>query len=218
MADDVSTRVRGIVEKVLEADIQDQIARRGQELSAVVGDASETVSKRASRMWRESEPTRREAEKMARRASKDAARWSRKTWTKSVEPSLRELWSRRTVALGAAGAAVPAGRELVEDAAVRLGIRKQRESRHWGAFLLGMLIGAAVGAAIAMLTAPKPGRQMRNELASSARDAAGRAKVAAERAREAAGGASDWVPIFQREEKPIDVPADAPAKESDEAS
>lgn len=239
MADDVSTKVRGIVERVLEADVQDQISRRRRELSAAVGDASDTVSKRAAELWREAEPTRREAERMARRASKEAGRWGRQTWKTTVEPSLRELWGRRAVALGAAGAAVPAGRELVEDAAVRLGMRRRRERRRWGAFLFGMLIGAVAGAVVAMLTAPKPGRQMRDELAASARDAAGRARVAAERAREAAGGAGDWVPLFQREgAEPVngatgdeiaapeadalsteaDAKADVPAEERDETA
>ena len=75
---------------------------------------------------------------------------------------------------------------------MRLGVRKRREQRHWAAFFLGLLIGAAVGAVIAMLTTPKPGREMRDELAERARDAA-------EKAREAAGS-TDWVPLFQRPE------------------
>ena len=57
-----------------------------------------------------------------------------------------------------------------------------------------MLIGAAAGAVIAILTTPKPGREMRDELAEKARDAA-------DKAREAAGGAGDWVPLFQRPEE-----------------
>jgi gas vesicle protein len=58
------------------------------------------------------------------------------------------------------------------------------------AFFLGLLVGAAAGAIVAMLTTPKPGREMRDELADKARDAA-------TRARDEAG---DWVPLFQREE------------------
>jgi gas vesicle protein len=189
MADEVSTRVRSVVEKLLEADVTDQIARRGREIAAAVAEATETVSARAGEAWRESEPQRREAEKAARRATKEAGTWSRRTWKKDVSPTLRDLWKRRTVAMGAAGAAIPAGRELVEDAAVKLGIRKQRENRHWLAFFLGLLLGAAAGAIVAMLTTPKPGREMRDELAEKARDAA-------ERARDEAG---DWVPLFQRE-------------------
>jgi gas vesicle protein len=188
MADEVSTRVRSVVEKLLEADVTDQIARRGREIAAAVAEATETVSARAGEAWKDMEPQRKEAEKAARRASKDAAKWSRRTWKKDVSPTLRDLWKRRGVAVGAAGAAIPAGRELVEDAAVRLGIR-QRESRHWMAFFLGLLVGAAAGAVVAMLTTPKPGREMRDELAGKARDAA-------EKARDEAG---EWVPLFQRE-------------------
>jgi gas vesicle protein len=189
MADEVSTKVRSVVEKLLEADMTDQVARRGREIAAAVAEATETVSARASDAWRESAPQRREAEKAARRAGKDAMKWSRRTWRKDVGPTLRDLWKRRTVAAGAAGAAIPVGQQLVEDAAVRLGIRKQRERRHWMAFFLGLLVGAAAGAIVAMLTTPKPGREMRDELAEKARDAA-------ERAREEAG---EWVPLFQRE-------------------
>lgn len=189
MADEVSTRVRSVVEKLLEADVTDQIARRGREIAAAVADATETVSARANDAWRDSEPQRREAEKAARRAGKDAVKWSRRTWKQDLNPTLRDLWKRRTVAMGAAGAAIPAGQQLVEDAAVRLGIRKQSDRRHWTAFFLGLIVGAAAGALVAMLTAPKPGREMRDELAEKARDTATRAR----------NEAGDWVPLFQRE-------------------
>ena len=193
MADEVSTTVRSMVEKVLEADVKDQITQRGRELAAAVGEATDAVSTRASEAWRDSAPTRREAEKAVRKAGRRAAGWSSRTWRRDLRPSLNQLWNRRSVAIGAAGAAIPAGRELVEDAAVRLGIRKRREERHWAAFFFGMLIGLAAGAIVAMLTAPKPGREMRDELAVKARDAA-------EKAREAAGSAGEWVPLFQRPE------------------
>jgi hypothetical protein len=189
MADEVSTRVKTVVEKLLEADVTDQIARRGREIAEAVAEATETVSARAGEAWRDSAPQRREAEKAARRAGKDAAGWSQRTWKKDLRPALQDLWKRRSVAVGATAAAVPAGRELVGDAAARLGIRRRSESRHWLAFFIGLLLGAAAGAAIAMLTTPKPGREMRDDLAEKARDAAGRA-------REEAG---DWVPLFQRE-------------------
>jgi gas vesicle protein len=192
MAEEVSTRVRSLVEKMLEADVTDQITKRGRELATAVGQATETVSQRAEEAWKESAPQRREAEKAARQASRDALGWGQRTWQRNVRPSLRDLWGRRSAAMAAAGAAIPAGREVVQDAAVRLGVRKQREQRHWTAFFLGLLIGAAAGAIIALLTTPKPGREMRDELAVKARDAA-------ERAREAAG-AGEWVPLFQRPE------------------
>src|SRR4029077_18607627 len=79
---------------------------------------------------------------------------------------------------------VPASRELMDQARIRLGIR-QREERRWRFFFLGLVIGAIGGAIAALLTAPGPGREVRDELAS--------------RAREAAANAGEWVPIFQRE-------------------
>lgn len=183
MADEVPTKVRSMVERALEADVTDQLARRGRELAGVVVDATETVSARVADGWRDSAPQRREAEKAARRAGHDAMRWSRRTWKKELRPTLDRLWGRRTAVISAAGAAIPVGRELAEDAATRVGLRQRRERRHWTAFFLGLLIGAAAGAVVAMLTTPKPGRQMRNDLA--------------ERARHAADGASEWVPLFQ---------------------
>ena len=192
MADEVPTRVRSIVEKLLEAEVTDQIAQRGREIASAVGQATEAVSQRAEDAWKESAPQRREAEKAARKASSDALRWGRRTWRKDVRPGLRDLWTRRSAAVAAAGAAIPVGRGIVDDAAVRLGMRKRQEQRHWTAFFLGLLIGAVAGALVAMLTTPKPGREMRDELAERARDAA-------ERAREAAG-TNDWVPLFQRPE------------------
>jgi hypothetical protein len=186
MADEVPTKVRSVVEKLLEADMTDQIAQRGRELAAAVAEATEAVSARAGDAWRESEPQRKDAEKAARRAGKDAVKWSRRTWQKELRPTLRDLWKRRTVAVSAAGAAIPAGQQIVEEAAVRLGIRKERERRHWMAFFLGLLVGAAAGAIVAMLTTPKPGSEMRDELAEKARDAAGKAR-------------EEWVPLFQRE-------------------
>lgn len=188
MADEVSTTVKSIVEKVLEADVTDRIARRGRELAAVVGEATDSVSARATDAWRETAPTRKDAQKTVRKASRQAMGWSRRTWKRDINPTLRDLWKRRTVAIGAAGAAIPAGRELVEDAATRMGIRRRHEARHWTAFFIGLLIGAAAGAIVALLTAPKRGSEMRDELAGKARDAA-------EKARE---GAGDWVPLFQR--------------------
>lgn len=182
-----------MVEKLLEADMADQIAQRSREIAEAVSQASENVAHQAEEAWKDSAPQRREAEKAARHAARDAIRWGRRTWQHDLRPELRKLWKRRKVAIAAAGAAIPAGRELVEDAAARAGIRQRREQRHWAAFFLGILIGAAAGAVIAILTTPKPGRQMRDDLAERARDAA-------DKAREAAGGA-EWMPLFQREEE-----------------
>ena len=89
-----------------------------------------------------------------------------------------------------------------------MGIRARREQRHWGAFFVGLLIGAAAGVVAAVLTAPKAGREIRDELAVTAKDAAAKAREVASRtreevstrAREAAASAGEWVPIFQRPE------------------
>ena len=187
MADQVPTKARSIVERMLDPEIQDQLTRRGRAFAEAINAAAETASGRAATTWRDAEPVRRQAAQVGR----DALRWGGRTWRSELRPSLRRLWSSRTVALGTAGAAVPAARELIDDAAVRLGIRKRREQRHWGAFFAGLLIGAVAGAVAAILTAPKAGREMRGELAGTAREVAGRA-------REAAASAGDWVPIFQR--------------------
>lgn len=195
MADQVTTMARSIVERMLDPEIQDQLTKRGRAFAEAINAAAETASGRAATTWRDAEPMRREAA----RAGREALRWGGRTWSNEVGPSLRRLWSRRTAALSTAGAAVPVARELIDDAAVRLGIRKRREQRHWGAFFAGLLIGAAAGAIAAILTAPKAGREMRDELAGTARDAATRAKEVAGRAREAAASAGEWVPIFQRD-------------------
>ncbi|HEX5579505.1 MAG TPA: YtxH domain-containing protein, partial [Candidatus Limnocylindria bacterium] len=192
MAEEASTRVRSMVEKLLEADMTDQIAQRSREIAEAVSEATDNVTHRAEVAWKDSAPQRREAEKAARHAARDAMRWGRRTWQHDLRPELRKLWKQRKAAIAAAGAAIPAGRELVEDAAARAGIRERRERRHWAAFFLGILIGAAAGAVIAILTTPKPGRQMRDDLAEKARDAADKAREAAESA--------EWMPLFQREE------------------
>lgn len=198
MPDQVTTNARSTVERLLNTDLQDQITKRGRALAEVIGDVAETASERAATSWRDAEPMRRQAA----RAGRDAFRWGRRTWRSDMQPSLRRLWSNRTAALGAAGAAVPLARELIDDAAVRMGIRKRREARHWGAFFVGILLGAAAGVIAAMLTAPKAGREIRDELAESARDAANRAREVAAKARDAAvaagASAGEWVPIFQR--------------------
>jgi gas vesicle protein len=177
-ADDITDSVRAFM---------DELARRGQDIAELLADRGADVGSMANEAWRDATPARRDAAKRLTRATSDAAKWSDKTWRKSLRPVLRDAWKRRTIALGAAGAAVPAGREIVDTAAARLGL-KQREERHWGAFFLGLLLGAAGGAIVAMLTTPKRGSEMRRELTAKADDIAAKAKDA------------DWVPIFQRDD------------------
>ena len=202
-AEDISTNVRAIVERVLEADVTDAIAQRGRELAAVVGEATEAAVERAGVTWRDTAPVRSEAIKTARRAGREAGRWGNRTWRKELRPLARDLWKRRTVAMGAAGAAIPAGRGLAETAADRLGL-KQREERHWGAFFLGLVLGIAGGVIAALLTAPKRGSELREELADRAQTAV---EVVGEKAQAVA---DDWVPLFQR-----DLPVEADAAATD---
>jgi hypothetical protein len=201
-ADDLSTSMKNLVDRMLEADVRRQITQRGQELAAMIGEATGAATERAAEAWKDSAPARRDAGKRMARAQRDAGKWSSRTWRRELRPAMKDMWKRRAVAITAAGAALPAGRELVEDAAARLGLRERRERRHWGAFFLGLLIGAAAGAALALLTAPKPGRQMRGELTERGREVAG---DLASRARE-----TDWVPLFQRSE--ADMPLQTAAE------
>ena len=218
MADQVTTNARSTVERLFDPKVQDNVTKRTRALMAALGEAAQTASDRAATSWRDAEPIRRDAAQ----ASREALQWGRRTWRQEMLPGLSRLWDKRTIALGAAGAAVPVARELIDDAAVRMGIRTRRERRHWGAFFGGLLFGAAAGVIAAILSAPKAGRQMRDELAETAKDAAGRAREVAAtgarevatRAREAAASAGEWVPIFQRPEIEIDESNGTPIVES----
>jgi len=230
MADQVPIRTRSLLERLFDPTTQRQVAKRGRAIAAAVGDAAETASEQAAAAWRDAEPMRQEAA----RAGRDALRWGRRRWSSDLQPGIDRLWNNRTVALGAVGAAVPVAKGIVDDAAIRLGIRQRHEQRHWGAFFIGMLIGAAAGIVAAMLTAPKAGREMRDELAVTAReaakdaagiareaakDAAGIARDVASRAREAAANAGEWVPIFQRPDGGAEPPQNGqPAIEEPEAT
>ena len=179
------------------------MARRGHEVVEVVAETGAGVGDRASEAWRDTRPLRRQAAKRAAQATRDAAKWSNRTWRTSLRPMLKDIWKRRTVAIAAAGAAVPAAQELVDSTAVRLGLREEEEHRHWGAFFLGLLVGAAAGAIAALLTAPKRGEEMRRELAVKADEVRNELAVKADEVRnELAARAkdADWVPIFQSDQ------------------
>jgi gas vesicle protein len=178
-ADDIADNIRSLIDRVVDAKFTQEMAKRGQ-------DVAETIAERGNEAWRDSRPIRRDAAKRLARATDDATKWSDRTWRTSLRPMLKDLWKQRTLAAGAAGAAVPAGREIVDTAAARLGIRRRQEERHWGAFFLGLLLGAAAGAIVAMLTTPKRGDEMRHELGSKADELATKAR-------------DEWVPIFQNE-------------------
>jgi gas vesicle protein len=175
-ADDITESIRTLVDRLADAKLTQELAKRGHDVAEEVGTLAEEA-------WRESKPMRRDARKQIQHAIADATKWSNRTWRKTVRPAMKDLWKRRTVVMSAAGAAVPAAEAVIDDAAVRLGVRRER--RHWGAFILGLLIGAAVGAIAALLTAPKRGSEMRDELGSRAEELATKAK-------------DEWVPIFER--------------------
>lgn len=158
----------------------DEVVQRGQAIAEAIGQAAEEAAQRAAAAWEESRPVRREVAKTIERQGRDISKWSMQVWRKDIRPGLRQMWNRRTVALGAAGAAVPAGRQLFEEAASELGW-KARQDRHWGSFFAGIVIGAISGVLIAVLTAPKPGQETRDEIAT--------------RAREAAETAGEWIPV-----------------------
>jgi len=171
---------QAFMDRMARKDVPEEVAQRGQALADAIAQAAEEAAQRASIAWRESQPVRREVARTIERQGRQVGKWSRQVWRQDIRPGLRRAWNRRTVALGAAGAAVPAGRQLIEEAASELGLRP-RQDRHWGSFFAGILIGALIGALVAILTAPKSGRETRDDLAT--------------RAREAAEAAGEWIPV-----------------------
>lgn len=194
-ADDLADNIRAMVDRMVDAEFTKQLARRGREVTAVLAERAQGMGEAAAEAWDDSAPARRDAAKRMNRASRDAAKWSERAWRRSVRPAIRDMWKRRTLAIGAAGAAVPASRELLETAAARIGVQR-REERRWGAFFLGLVIGAIGGAIVALLTAPKTGSEIRRELGERADGV--REELAA-RARDV-----EWVPLFERGETPIE--------------
>lgn len=191
-ADDISDSISKLIDRVADAKVTQEMARRGQSVAGILAERGAEVGDRAFEAWRDSESLRRDAAKTVSRAGNDAVKWSDHTWRSSLRPLFRDLWKKRTVAMGAAGAAVPVGRELVDTAAERLGLRERTERRHWGAFFFGLLLGAIGGAVVAMLTTPKRGSEIRRELGARADEV--REEITT-RARDA-----EWVPMFQRED------------------
>ena len=175
-ADEIADNIKHMIDRMVDAKFTQEMAKRGQDVAEMVAEAGNDA-------WKETRPMRRDAVKAVSRATADAAKWSDRTWRKSIRPFLRDAWKQRAVVAGAAGAAVPAAQEAVDTAAVRLGLKRQEE-RHWGAFFLGLLIGAAAGAIIALLTTPKRGDEMRHELGTRADELATKAR-------------DEWVPLFQ---------------------
>ena len=61
MADQVPPTVRSLVDKMLDPQLQEQIAERAREFVASVTEAAEAASVRAGEAWRDSAPIRQEA-------------------------------------------------------------------------------------------------------------------------------------------------------------
>lgn len=186
-ADELTTAIRSLVERALESRTRDEIAARGRELATTIAGTASAAAERASvaagEAWRDSAPQRKEAAKSARKMSRQALAWGSSTWKRRVGPAVRDAWDGRAASLAAAGIAVPTSRQLAKEARKRFRLQ-QREDRRWRTFFLGVVIGAIGGAVVALLTAPRPGREVRGELA--------------QRAREAASNAGEWAPLFQR--------------------
>jgi YtxH-like protein len=176
----LTDELEAFMSRITRKDVPDEVAQRGQALADAIAQVAEEAAQRASNAWRESQPVRKDMARAFERQGREVGKWSRQLWRDEIRPNLKRAWNRRTVALGAAGAAVPAGRQLIEDAVAELGLRP-RQDRHWGSFFAGIVIGALVGALVALLTAPKPGRETREELAT--------------KAREAAETAGEWIPV-----------------------
>lgn len=198
-ADEIADSIKALIDRVVDAKVTQEVTRRGQGVAGLLAERGAELGaelgERAEEAWRDSRPLRRDTAKRLARATDDAAKWSDHAWHRSIRPFLRDLWSQRTAAAGAAGAALPVGRELVDTAASRLGIRRRQEERHWGAFFIGLLVGAAAGAIVALLTTPKRGDEVRREVAQRAdevrREVAHKADEISAKARE------EWVPLFQ---------------------
>jgi hypothetical protein len=188
-ADELTTAIRSLVDRALDTATREQVAARGREMAAAISEAAETVAGRTSEMatetWKESGPQRAEVARAAERFQRDALRWGRTTWRSQLRPALRNALRSRNAALAAAGGSVPVSKELMDEVRARLGLRR-REERRWRTFVLGVIVGAIGGAIVALLTTPRAGREVRDQLAT--------------RARTAAEGAGDWVPLFQRPE------------------
>ena len=182
-AEDITANIRSLVDRLVESEVAHEMTKRGQDVASLLAERGADVGAMANEAWHDSRPMRRNVVKSVGRTARDMAKWANRTWRKDVRPALKDVWKRREVAIGAA---VPAAGEIVDTAAVRLGI-KQREERHWGAFFFGLVLGLAAGAVAALLTAPKRGDEIRRELTERADEIATRAK-------------DEWVPMFQREE------------------
>ena len=194
-ADDIADTLRTLVDRVVEAKFTQEMAKRGQDVAGLLAERGADLGDLANDAWRDSRPVRRDAARRLARATDDASKWSSHTWRRSLRPILKDLWSQRAIAAGAAGAAVPAGKELVDTAAARLGLRQRQEARHCGAFFIGLLLGAAGGAIAALLTTPKRGDEMRQELGARADEV--RREVTAKADEFATKARDEWVPLFQ---------------------
>ena len=169
-------RFRTLVDRLADAKLTQELAKRGRDVADEVGSLP-------TRPGAKSKPMRRDASKQLQHAVADAAKWSDRTWRKSVRPALKDLWKRRTVAISAAGAAVPAAGAVIDDAAIRLGVKKT----------------AALGRVLPRPAGRRRGRRDRRPAHGAEAREEMRDELAAHAPRSSPRKAKDeWVPIFQR--------------------
>jgi gas vesicle protein len=91
--------------------------------------------------------------------------------------------------------------------------------RYDSSFILGLCAGAAIGAGVALLVAPRTGADTREELRRLGRSAKGRVNDITERGRRAAAGvARQGGRVAERVASHVDAVAASPTFSSDTAS
>src|SRR3712207_5249251 len=95
VADSVTDTVKSLIDRLVEAELTKEIARRGQDVAGVIAERGADIGERAGDVWRETQPVRRDAAKRVGQATGDAATVSRGAWRGTIAPALRELWDRR---------------------------------------------------------------------------------------------------------------------------
>ena len=64
-ADDITESIRTLVDRLADAKLTHELAKRGHDVAEEVGSFAEEVGSRADEAWRESKPMRRDARKAA---------------------------------------------------------------------------------------------------------------------------------------------------------
>ena len=91
-ADDLTETIRALVDRVADAKLTQEMARRGQDVAGLLAERGEELGTMANEAWRDSRPMRRDAAKRLSRATTDASKWSDQTWRTALRPALKDLW------------------------------------------------------------------------------------------------------------------------------